>query len=69
MKLLLDDEEIEDLYFNPPTTEQVSHESGLRCVAQAQLNHIFNLDIKTTVELIDRLRKRLDKLLEREIEK
>lgn len=38
-------------------------------VAQAQLDKIFNLDIETTVKVIEKLRKRLDTLLEKEMDK
>ena len=64
MKLLLGDKEIEIL-------EEVCVDCGGRDemdVARAQLDKIFNLDIETTVNLIDKLRKRLDKLYEKEID-
>jgi len=60
MKLLLTHEELMDtvgFYIKPD-----------ELVAKAQLKKIFNLDIETTVKLIDKLRKRLDKLYEKEID-
>ncbi|KKL23359.1 hypothetical protein LCGC14_2426170 [marine sediment metagenome] len=60
MKLLLAHEELMDtvgFYIKPD-----------ELVAKAQLKKIFNLDIETTVKLIDKLRKRLDKLYEKEID-
>ena len=38
-------------------------------VAKAQLKKIFNLDAKTTVELIGKLRKRLDNIYKKEMAK
>ena len=59
MKLLLDNNEIEDL--------QVLDYRAAEKVAQAQLKHILNLDMKTTSELIVTLEARLDELYQKEV--
>lgn len=71
MKLLLSDEEIRVADLGAPHCQingaegaVVIHMVAARATAQAQLDKIFNLDIKTTAKLIDKLRKRLDKLYE-----
>ena len=63
MKLLLSDEKIGN------AGRRTRVDSDLRRIAQAQLNHIFNLDAKTTTEVIVKLEAHLDKLFLKEMAK
>jgi hypothetical protein len=73
MKLLLSYEEIERIEGlgeaeGVDFEEFWMHEDALVRIAKAQLKKIFNLDAKTTVNVINKLRNRLDTLYKEMVE-
>ena len=74
MKLLLSDEEMvtavnKQRGLAESAGLKVWDEDNYVAVAKAQLNHIFNLDAKTTSEVIVKLEAHLDKLYLKEMAK